>query len=508
MVARPQYVGAGRIEYYRPRGAFRDLWTATDAELLLEGPAGTGKTRAALERLVYLCDTVPAIRCGIFRQTRTSLNETVLETLENKVLAPVGHPMLTPKSRAHRDKYVNPHNGAQIILGGFDAIEKLFSMELDVAYVAEVIECSQSAVTSLWRALRNPAWGRKQLFMDTNPGPWTAWMNQRCTDIAGSKGRTRRLRTYHKDNPSLTREYLENLDLNTSGEIRDRLFLGLWVAAEGRIIHTFGPDNMLVGDESRGELRTFQRGGRWYVKLPPYAPIGEVVAADTEDEHREQVLDWFGVGIDWGPRHPGSIQLWGVTPDDRHILIEEVYETAMPLEKYAEVVCAWHDRHRLRAVVCDSAGQAEMRMLNERLSRIDRTAGSLCENAPKSREVGIDTMRWYFAKDQGGVPRAFLLDNSLKVADPALVRMTADGAPKPLRLKDELEVWVWRKAEDGKPLKEEPDPICSDYDHACDAARYWLRWAYVRKYGPTTPTRTFAKGTLGHLLGHEEVWRQ
>lgn len=494
------YVGRGRVETYRPRGAFRDLWTATEPELLLDGPAGTGKTRGILERIVHLTDTVHGLRWGIFRKTRTSLNETVLETLENKVLAPIGHPMLTPRNRAHRDKYVNPATGAQIILGGFDSIEKLFSMELDGAYVAESIETSQSDVTSLWRAMRNGAWGRHQIIMDTNPGPWQFWLNQRCTDIAGERGRTRRLKTYHRDNPSLTREYLENLDQNMTGHIRDRLFLGLWVTAEGRIIHTFGAHNVLTGDLALHELQTFEMNGRWLLRLPPYAPLGTL----TEDGEQKHVLiEWFGAAIDWGPEAPGAIQLWAVTPDDRHILLEEIYETAMPLERYADVVCEWHERYGLARVVCDSADPDKIRMVNTRLARQDPKAAGLAVNAPKSVHVGIDTMRWFFSPDEQGVPRAFLCDNSLRRADERLVRLAHDGTPRPLCLRDELDALVWEQHESDERAKERIDKRCAD--HAFDAARYWLRWAYIQKFGAKTPVKRYREGSMGHLFKHHEV---
>jgi hypothetical protein len=496
------YVGRGNVEVYRPRGAFRDLWTATDPELLLDGPAGTGKTRGILERVVHLTDTVPGLRWGIFRRTRASLNETVLETLENKVLAPVRHPMLTARNRAHRDKYVNPRTGAQIILGGFDSVEKLFSMELDGAYVAEAIETTQSQVTSLWRAMRNGAWDRHQLIMDTNPGPWKHWLNQRCTDVSPERGRTRRLRTYHRDNPTLTREFLRNLDEGLQDEMRDRLFLGLWVSPEGLIITTFGPHNVLTGEVQLGELALQQVGGRWVLVLPEYAPIGTV----TEDgEQRHVLIRWFGAAVDWGPEAPGAIQLWGVTEDDRHILLEEIYETAMPLERYADVVCEWHDKYRLARVICDSADPDKIRMVNERLRRVDRAASGLATKAPKSVHVGIDTMRWFFDLDEQKIPRAFLLDNALRRADEQLLRAAAGGKPRPLCLRDELEALVWEKHDEDEREKERIDKHCAD--HAFDAARYWMRWAYMQRFGPTTPTQRFTKGTMGALFKHDEVIR-
>lgn len=116
------------IEYidYEPKGAALELLDCQAPEVLIEGPAGTGKSRAAMEKLNYLCETVPGIRCLVCRGTRTSLTESVLVTYETKVLWP-GHPAISgDASRANRHSYDYP-NGSTIVTGGLDKPERLYS---------------------------------------------------------------------------------------------------------------------------------------------------------------------------------------------------------------------------------------------------------------------------------------------------------------------------------------------------------------------------------------------
>jgi hypothetical protein len=104
---------------YVAKGAAADLFRCRDPEVLIEGPAGTGKTRAVLEYVNATCELHDGIRVLICRQTRVSLTESVLVTWENKVLWP-GHPAITgDASRANRHSYRYP-NDSEIVLGGLD----------------------------------------------------------------------------------------------------------------------------------------------------------------------------------------------------------------------------------------------------------------------------------------------------------------------------------------------------------------------------------------------------
>src|SRR5262245_66475081 len=112
---------------YEPRGAARDLFHCRAPEVLVSGPAGTGKTLAALWKLHYCATKVPGLRALITRKTRHSLTESVLVTYERNVL-PLGHPVFRGAARASRSAYHYP-NGSEIVLGGMDLASRVLSSE-------------------------------------------------------------------------------------------------------------------------------------------------------------------------------------------------------------------------------------------------------------------------------------------------------------------------------------------------------------------------------------------
>src|SRR5262245_63283359 len=72
---------------YQPFGAALKLFYSREPEVLLSGPAGTGKSRALFEKLHYCAQNWPGARFLIVRKTRSSLTESGLVTWEDKVLA-------------------------------------------------------------------------------------------------------------------------------------------------------------------------------------------------------------------------------------------------------------------------------------------------------------------------------------------------------------------------------------------------------------------------------------
>src|SRR6185295_13090648 len=95
---------------YTPHGAAREMFYSRDEEILLDGPAGTGKSRAILEKFHLCCMKYPGIRALILRKTRESMTESVLVTFEERVL-PEGSPLMAGASRANRGSY-DYHNGS------------------------------------------------------------------------------------------------------------------------------------------------------------------------------------------------------------------------------------------------------------------------------------------------------------------------------------------------------------------------------------------------------------
>lgn len=214
-------------------------------DFLIEGPAGTGKTRGILHWLHNLSCQLP-IRVLICRQTRASLTESVLATYEDEVLPAYGHEfMAAGQQRKHRSDYQFP-GGSRWVLGGLDKPERILSTAWDVVFVNEAIETEEGSWEQLWGRLNRP--GRDPrlgvLLGDTNPGDPSHYLNKRCDD-----GRTVRWQTTHAANPALFDHggwtprwptYRDSLRKLTGSRLK-RFFHGLWVAGEGQWFGQFDP---------------------------------------------------------------------------------------------------------------------------------------------------------------------------------------------------------------------------------------------------------------------------
>ena len=213
---------------YEPLGAAEALLYSQDREVLIEGPAGTGKTRAIIEKCHVLCDTIPGVRVLWVRATRASMTESVLVTFEERVLPP-GSPIKSGARRFSRHSYRYP-NGSEIIVGGLDNVDRIMSTEYDIICVFEATEIRLNDWEKLLTRGRNWKVSYQQQIADCNPSHQRHWLIMRARS-----GQMRHLQSRHSDNPALTQNYLADLANNLTGHRRARLYEGLWVAAEGLV---------------------------------------------------------------------------------------------------------------------------------------------------------------------------------------------------------------------------------------------------------------------------------
>lgn len=230
---------------YQPFGAALDLFRCRSREVLLSGPAGTGKSRACLEKLNLIAMQKP-VRAAIVRKTRKSLTQSAMTTFETKVL-PVPNQV-----RFHEgDQEYRYPSGAKVMVAGLDDPEKIGSTEFDLVYVQEATELDEDDWGMLLRGLRNGVLSYQQIIADCNPSAPTHWLKQRC-----NRGECTLLESKHEDNPTLVdpetkqyttsgAEYLKGLD-SLQGYLYQRLRLGLWVAAEGMYFTEFDPQMHVV----------------------------------------------------------------------------------------------------------------------------------------------------------------------------------------------------------------------------------------------------------------------
>jgi len=228
---------------YRPRGSIRDLWAYHGREVLVSGPAGTGKSRGALEKLDKCARLWPRMRGLICRKQRVTLTQSALVTFEQEVLG-------QDVARAwfhHGDQEYRYPNGSTVAVAGLDDPQKSGSTQYDLVYVQEATDLEEDDWSMLLRGLRNNVMPYQQLMADCNPGPPNHWLKVRCR-----QGACLLIASRHEDNPALWDEaagawtaqgsaYLATLD-SLTGYMKRRLRYGEWVAGEGMYFTEWDPD--------------------------------------------------------------------------------------------------------------------------------------------------------------------------------------------------------------------------------------------------------------------------
>lgn len=419
---------------YRPRGACLDLFSDRRPEVLLSGPAGTGKSRACLEKLNMLALLNPGMRGLIVRKTLASLGSTALVTWRTHVLpeALVNGTVTYYGGSSEEPPQYRYSNGSRVMVGGMDRATRVMSSEYDVIYVQEAIELTEADWEALSTRLRNGVISFQQLLADTNPDTPTHWLKARC-----DRGQTVMLESRHSDNPVLVddagvvtevgRDYLARLD-GLTGVRRYRLKDGLWVAAEGVIYEEWDPAIHLVD--------------RFYVP-------------------KDWVRWWV---VDFGFIHPFVLQCWAEDPDGRLFLYREIYRTRRLVEDHARDILAavkhpktgeWREP-KPRAVICDH--DAEDRATLERHLGMSTTA------ATKTVKDGLEAVMSRMRPAGDGKPRVFIVRDCVLERDPELVE-----AKRPACTAEEVPGYIWLPAVNGRAAKEQP---LKENDDGCDAMRY------------------------------------
>jgi phage terminase large subunit len=427
------------VHTYQPHGTCTELFKHRGPEVLFAGPAGTGKSRACLEKLHLMALLNPNMRGLIVRKTLASLGSTALVTFENQValehLAAGEMKWFggSPKEAACY-KY---RNGSVIVVGGMDKSMKIMSSEYDIVYAQEATELTESDWEAITTRLRNNRVSFQQLMADANPDVPTHWLKIRC-----DTGKTKMIRSRHEDNPTLFnpktgkitkggKDYMAKLDA-LSGVRLQRLRKGIWCAAEGLVYEEYDP-----------AVHLHKR-----IIKPP--------------------ISWTRyVSVDFGYTNPFVAQFWAEDEDGRLYLYKELYGTKTTVDEWApKIKEAMNLKYepRPRMIICDH--DAEGRAV------LERELGMSTKAAKKSVEDGIQAVKKRLKlSDADGKPRLYLCEDAIIKKDPLLV-----DAKKPTCAIDEVVGYIWDRGtvkhqDDGKPPKELP---VKDNDHAMDALRYMI----------------------------------
>lgn len=442
---------------YEPWGGCKEAFEAREDEVLVSGPAGTGKSRACLEKIFSVCLLTPNTRALLLRKTLRSLGSTALVTWRNFVIkeaSETGYVVYYGGSSQEPPQY-RFRNGSTVTIGGLDNPTRIMSSEYDIVYVQEATEITITDIEFIKTRLRNWRIGFQQLLMDCNPDSETHPLYRRCKD-----GITRLIESRHEDNPRLfTREgdltekgraYIGILDRLTGIRYK-RLRKGLWVSAEGIVYEEFDPA----------------------IHVLPWN-------YDVDGNRIPLPDDWPRIwAIDFGFTNPFVCKWYAIGPDGEVYMYREIYHTDRTVAEHAEQIMqqvtkvvereyydhinrvnrisqetVWTEPKPI-AVICD--WDAGGRRTFEKATGLGTVA------ALKSVHTGIDLHKERLAVNAQGYARFYLMEDALVERDQALV-----DALRPTCTQEEYGAYAYAVGVDGRKKE---DPVKKD-DHGMDTDRY------------------------------------
>lgn len=465
--------GTIREHIYQPRGGCKEVFDARGEEVLVSGPAGTGKSRACLEKIFAVCLITPHVRALIVRKTLSSLGSTALVTWRNFVIKEAletGTVVYYGGSREEAPQY-RFKNGSTVTIGGLDKPTRIMSSEYDIVYVQEATEISLDDLELIKTRLRNWRVGFQQLLMDCNPAGDKHWLKRRCDD-----GVCKMIFSRHEDNPRLFTEiinpdgtveyrvtekgahYIGILD-NLTGVRYKRLRLGLWVSAEGIVYEEFNPETHLLNWEFDDE------GNR--LSLPN---------------------DWERIWvIDFGYVNPFVLKCYAQGPDGEFYMYREIYMTQRTVEEHAKTIMdivnpeketTYYDHinrtertvtkrewiePRPSMVICDHDAEGRR--------TFERATGLGTQPAIKNVYEGINATKEALRPDDNGLCKLYIMRDSLVERDQYLVDKLL-----PWCTEQEYPAYVWKISTDGRIQDE---PVKKD-DHGVDTDRYLISFFALR----------------------------
>lgn len=202
-------------------------------EIGLGGSRGPGKSHQSLAQ-VGLDDAqrFPGLKALFLRKIAKSAAES-FEDLITKIFKGIEHNFIPSKNRLEFP------NGSVIILGGFQNesdIDKYLGIEYDVIVIEECTQLSEKKYLMIKGSLRStkPGW-RERMYLTTNPGSiGHAWFKAAFVIPHRTKQetRTRFIPSNYKDNPFLSKGYVEYLE-NLPGPLGKAWRDGDWDVFEG-----------------------------------------------------------------------------------------------------------------------------------------------------------------------------------------------------------------------------------------------------------------------------------
>lgn len=415
------------VHKYIPYGTAVSVFSSRDNELLYYGPAGTGKSRACLEKLHLMCLRNPEMKALMVRKTLVSLTSSGVQTYRQHVAKEALAANIVTwfggsKSEPAAFRY---SNGSTISIGGMDNPGKIQSSEYDVIYIQEATDLNEEDWEFCSMRLRNGRVSFQQLIADCNPDMPTHWLNQRRLT-----GNVKSIRSRFEDNPLYVNQddmtytpqgeaYMNRLKNNLTGAKYQRFVMGEWVAAEGLVYTDYDEEIHL----------------RMPLQKPP--------------------ADWpLYLSIDFGYTNPFVCQFWLEDPDGRLFLWKEIYKTRLSIEDAIPLIKKVIGNRTVTMAVCDhSPGD---------IALIKKKLGIRAIEAKKDVSAGLQLVMARLKIQGDGKPRVYICRDAIVDRDTLL-----SNEKRPTCTQEEIVGYVWNADKDA-PVKKD--------DHGMDAMRYMITY--------------------------------
>ena len=436
----------------------------TGPELMIGGPAGTGKTHAGVMKGHKLACMYPG-SVGVFvKKVKESIKRTVIPTYYDVLgYNPMTNPGFVRGFGNTQPTEFHYQNGSLIFNIGLNDPKQLDSLQTDWFFVNQAEELDESD----WEILRTRNRGMKMdfriTFGDCNPSypehflcPYPDNDNRRKEIVC--------VPTQHTDNPALFwqkmwtalgEEYVLNTLQSLTGLNYDRYYLGKWVFGEGAVFEDFDRKKHI----SSAQWRKDDFGSEW---------------------------EWYR-SIDYGSTAPKVCQLWAVKDRQEYRLVSEIYKTKLHAGYFYDMLMAmtqdWVNLEKVNWSTADHDGEATLVM--EEKEKTEKKGLKLRKVKKHDRLLGrIELQKQYYADDKVLYNKNTLWHDK----DESLIEK---GAPWATPMEIGRYAYPQKKgATKDVPIKE--------HDHGIDSQGYFLDTEndYEKPYTPliasiTTPKQTW-----------------
>lgn len=394
--------------------AFKDL----SRVLLLTGAAGGGKSRVAAEKIHAYCLKYPGVTAVIGRKDKTAAYKSVVPFLLYSVIGDT-------QWGAYRkgDGLFEYDNGSHIwVVGVRDEAqrENLRSIgregAFDIAWFEEANKLTLNDHQEISTRLRGTKGGYRQIIYSTNPDSPDHWIKRKLID--GKQANVYYSRP--EDNPTNPADYIDALK-HLTGIFYERMWLGLWVQAEGAIYTNYNSAVHLL-------------------EKTPVCPY------DAR----------YIVTVDFGFTNPFSCTLWKIDNNGVMYQVKQIYRAKRIVEEHAidirrMILGCGLSLRQIEAWICDH--DAEDR------ATLEKHLGVSTRPAYKAIGVGIEAVQ------------ARLRDNRLFLNIDAVDDVDTELEKKylPTSTSDEIPGYIWSDKKQDTPVDEN--------NHGLDELRYGV--AYI-----------------------------